>query len=102
MLNIGIGWTAAALVYGLVRRQPVALRHVLPYAAASGTLICLIVTFLILGLRTGDASIVIPIANMSFVVALLTSAAFGMERITRRKLVAVATAAVAIVLLTRA
>ena len=103
MFHIGIGWTVMALVYGVVRRQPaVALRDVLPYAAASGTLICLVVTFLLLGLRTGEASVVIPIANMSFVVALLTSAAFGMERITRRKLVAVVCAAGAIALLTAA
>ena len=60
------------------------------------------VTFLLLGLRTGEASVVIPIANMSFVVALLTSAAFGMERITRLKLLAVGCAAVAIALLTGA
>ena len=103
MLHIGIGWTVGALVYGVVRKQPpVALRDVLPYAIASGTLICLVVTFLLLGLRTGEASVVIPIANLSFMVALLTSAAFGMERITRRKLVAVGCAAVAIVLLTMA
>ena len=101
MLHIGIGWTASALVYGLVRKQrAVALHDVLPYAIVSGTLICLVVTFLLLGLRTGEASVVIPIANMSFVVALLTSAAFRMEHITRRKLVAVGCAAVAIVLLT--
>jgi drug/metabolite transporter (DMT)-like permease len=103
LLNIGIGWTVMALVYGVVRRQPAAaLRDVLPYAIVSGTLICLVVTFLLLGLRTGEASVVIPIANMSFVVALLTSAAFGMERITRRKLFAVICAAAAIALLTSA
>jgi drug/metabolite transporter (DMT)-like permease len=103
MLYVGVGWTIAALLYGLARRQPaVPLGSVLPYALVSGTLVCLVVTFLLLGLRTGEASIVIPIANMSFVVALLTSAAFGMERLTARKVLAVATAAVAIALLTSA
>ena len=103
MVYVGVGWTLAALLYGLARRQPAApVRTVLPYALVSGTLVCLVVTFLLLGLRTGEASIVIPIANMSFVVALLTSAAFGMERLTARKLLAVATAAVAIGLLTSA
>lgn len=103
MLYIGVGWTLAAILYGTVRRQRAPpLREVLPYAAASGALICLVVTFLLLGLHNGEASIVIPIANMSFVVALLTSAAFGMERFTLRKLSAVGAAAAAIVLLTAA
>jgi drug/metabolite transporter (DMT)-like permease len=103
MLYVGVGWTLAAIAYGLIRPQPVAsLRAVLPYALVSGTLICLIVSFLLLGLRTGEASVVIPIANMSFVVALLTSVAFRMERMTRQKLFAVASAGAAIALLTGA
>jgi drug/metabolite transporter (DMT)-like permease len=103
MFYVGVGWTAAAVVYGAVRRQASpAMRELLPHAAIAGTLICIVVTFLLLGLRAGEASTVIPIANMSFVVALLTSAAFGMERLTRLKLFAVAFAAAAIVLLTRA
>jgi drug/metabolite transporter (DMT)-like permease len=103
MLYIGVGWTLAAVCYGIVRHPRTApLREVLPYAFISGTLVCLVVTFLLLGLRTGEASVVIPIANMSFVVALLTSAAFGMERFTARKLTAVGCAAGAIVLLTGA
>jgi drug/metabolite transporter (DMT)-like permease len=104
MLYVGVGWTAAAVVYGLLRREQrqAPLRQVLPYAVASGVLVCIVVTFLLLGLRTGEASIVIPIANMSFIVALLTSAAFGMERFTLRKLVAVGCGAGAIALLTRA
>ncbi len=100
MLYIGAGWTLAAIAYGLVRRQRVAaLRDVLPYAMASGVLVCLVASFLLLGLRAGEASVVIPIANMSFVVALLIAAASGMEKITLRKLLAVASAAIAITLL---
>lgn len=103
MLYIGVGWTLAAVCYGVLRHKRTApLREVLPYAFISGTLVCLVVTFLLLGLRTGEASVVIPIANMSFVVALLTSAGFGMERFTARKLIAVACAAGAIALLTGA
>ena len=103
MLYIGVGWTLAAIVYGIVRAAPASpARNVLPYALVSGTLVCVVVTFLLLGLRAGEASVVIPIANMSFVVALLTSAVFRMERFTARKLVAVVSAAVAIALLTRA
>ena len=100
MVYIGAGWTLAASVYGMVRRQPATdMRKVLPYAIASGTLVCLVASFLLLGLRAGEASIVIPIANMSFVVALLISAACGMENLTLRKLLAVAAAALGIALL---
>ena len=103
MIYIGAGWTLGGLVYGVVRRNgPPTLASVVPYALLSATLICLVATFLMLGLRTGEASVVIPIANMSFLVALLVAAGLGMERITVRKVVAIAFAGAAIVLLTRA
>ena len=103
MLYIGAGWTLAGAVYGAIRRAPsVTLVSVLPYALLSATLICLVASFLMLGLRSGEASVVIPIANMSFIVALLAAGALGMERITRRKVLAIACAACAITLLTRA
>lgn len=103
MVYIGAGWTLAGAVYGAATRE----RHakaaaVARYALLSGTLICLVASFLMLALHAGEASIVIPIANMSFIVALLVAAALGMERLTGRKLLAVASAALAIVLLTRA
>jgi drug/metabolite transporter (DMT)-like permease len=56
----------------------------------SGMLVFLIVNFLLLAIEYGQASIAIPIANMSFVVALLLSVGLGMERLTGRKLAAVA------------
>ncbi|MEJ7670504.1 MAG: EamA family transporter [Casimicrobiaceae bacterium] len=104
MLYVGAGWTLAAAIYGVLRRRRAAppLREVLPSALVAGTLVCLVASFLLLGLRTGEASIVIPIANMSFVVALLISSASAMERFTLRKLLAVASAALAIALLTGA
>ena len=103
LVYVGAGWTLTAIAYGIVRgRSPVPVREILPYAILSGVLACFVASFLLLGLRTGEASIVIPIANMSFVVALLTSAALSMERLTRQKLLAVGSAALAIVLLVRA
>jgi len=104
MLYVGAGWTLAATFYGMLRRHraPPPLRQILPSAFVSGTLICLVATFLLLGLRTGEASVVIPIANMSFVVALLISSAYAMERFTLRKLLAVGSAALAIAMLTGA
>ena len=103
MIYIGAGWTLGGMVYGVSRPAKTAsVASVLPYALLSALLICLVASFLMLGLRTGEASVVIPIANMSFVVALLVAAALGMERLTLRKLLAVACAAGAIVLLTKA
>jgi drug/metabolite transporter (DMT)-like permease len=103
MVYIGAGWTLAAIVYATARRERTAGKSsVLRYAVMSGTLVCLVASFLLLGLRTGEASVVIPIANMSFVAALLLSAASGMERLTMQKLLAVASAALAITLLTGA
>ena len=104
MIYVAIGWTLAAMGYGVVRRrrETAVLRNVVPYALVSGVLICLVASFLLLGLRMGEASVVITIANMSFVVALLIAIASGMEHFTARKLFAVASAVVAIVLLTAA
>ena len=51
-------------------------------------LIC-IVNFLIFGLEHGQASVVIPNANMSLLVAMLTSLALKTERLDDRKAVAV-------------
>ena len=74
----------------------------LAYSLASGTLICGVANFLMLALARGDASIVVPIANMSFIVAILIAAALGMERLSRRKYLAVGLAVGAIAVLARA
>ena len=55
-----------------------------------------------LALALGEASVVVPIANMSFLVALLISTGQRMERFTSRKLVVVALTVTAIVVLANA
>lgn len=72
------------------------------FSLVSGTLICGIANFLMLAVSLGEASVVVPIANMSFVFALLLSVLLGMERLTPRKVAAVVLAAAAIVVLSRA
>ncbi len=72
------------------------------YSVVSGILVFLIVNFLLLAVERGEASIAIPIANTSFVVALALSAGLGMERLTRRKLLAVAVSVCSILLLAHA
>ena len=55
--------------------------------------------FLILGLNVGQASIVVPIANMSFIIALLISVLMRTEMLDLKKIVATAFAAGSIILL---
>ncbi len=69
------------------------------YALVSGILVCAIANFLMLAVARGDASVVLPLANMGFVVAVLLSAILGMERITRRKVAALVLACAAIIAL---
>jgi len=62
-------------------------------------LVFLIVLFLTLGLQYGDATIVIPIANMSFLVAIAWAALLKMEYFTWKKGTAMFTASAAIICL---
>jgi drug/metabolite transporter (DMT)-like permease len=62
-------------------------------------LVFLIVFFLTFGLKYGDATIVIPIANMSFLVAIALAALLKMEYFTWKKWTAMLTASAAIICL---
>jgi len=86
-------WIGGGYLYARLREKRFRLtRKKLLYASISGVLVFLIVNFLLLAIETGQASIVIPIANMSFVIALIVSVALGMERLNAAKLAAVAMA----------
>ena len=61
-----------------------------------------IVSFLMLAMEHGEASIAIPVANLSFFIALLLSIVLKMETLTPRKLCAMGCALVSIVLLSQA
>ena len=96
----GVSWIIGGAGYALFRekRFRVTAKKVF-FSLVSGTLVFLIVNFLLLAIEGGQASIAIPIANMSFVVALLLSVTLGMEALTRRKVGAVALSAISILLL---
>ncbi len=64
-----------------------------------GVVVFLIASFLMLALNYGEASIVIPVANMSFVLALIISVLLGMEKLTLKKALSILLAAGSIVLL---
>ena len=87
-------WLVGGLLYaGLRERRLRVTSDKLAFSLVSGTLVFLVVNTLIWGLERGDASTVIPIANLSFVVALAISVLTGMEAMTKRKVGAIALAA---------
>lgn len=103
LLLVSGSWIVGGAAYALVKDGRLRFtREKALYSLVSGTFVFLIVYFLLRAVEHGEASVVVPIANMSFVVALSVSLATGMERLTARKGLAVGFAAIAIVLLARA
>lgn len=103
LLLVSSCWIVGGAAYALVKERRLRLtRDKAAYAAVSGTLVFVIVYCLMLAVERGEASVVIPIANMSFVIALAVSLLTGMEKLTPRKLLAVCAAVAAIALLSRA
>jgi drug/metabolite transporter (DMT)-like permease len=103
LILVSCSWIVGGGVYALVKDRRLRFtREKAGYAALSGTFVFFIVYFLMRAVEHGEASVVIPIANMSFVVALALSLATGMEKLTARKVLAVSIAVSAIVLLSRA
>ncbi len=102
MLIAALCWIVGGAAYAVKREGRFRLSgKKLVYGVVSGLLVTLIVNFLVAAVALGEASVVIPIANLSFVAALLLSVALGWERLSARKLSAVACAVVSIWLLSR-
>lgn len=102
ILFSSVCWVAAGLAYAvIVEKRFVVTTKKAIYALVSGCLVYGIVKSLITALQMGEASVVVPIANMSFVIALVVAMMFRMERLTRKKLSAIALAMGAIMLLSR-
>ena len=103
MLLAAFGWCFGGLAYARFREHRVVItRDKLAFIAVAGGLVFAIVWLLTTALTLGDASVVVPLANMGFVAAFVFSVIIKLERINARKLVAVALAVVAIALLTQA
>lgn len=107
LLITAVSWIAGGLLYALVRyltappvrnRKPLD-RTLLFYALFSGILVFLIVNLLLRAVELGEASVVVPVANLSFVFALLLSVALKWEKLTYRKIFAVLTSLVSLYLL---
>ena len=102
LLLIALSWIVGGAFYAKLRENRFKItRKKIIYSIVSGILVFLIVNFLMLALEHGQASIVIPIANMSFVFALLISITLKMELLTLRKCCAVGFAVTSVILLAK-
>jgi drug/metabolite transporter (DMT)-like permease len=103
LLTSAACWVVGGLAYAHFREHRVRItRDKLKYALLAGVLVFAVVNTLIWGLERGDASTVIPIANLSFVVVLVLSVLWRMERFTLRKALAVGLAAACVTLMSLA
>ncbi|MFH1970088.1 MAG: EamA family transporter [Verrucomicrobiota bacterium] len=69
------------------------------YGALSGVLVCGIVLFMMLALKYGDASLVLPVTQMSFALTALAGIVIIKEPLTSRKCLGIALAMVCILLM---
>ncbi len=102
LLLISSCWIIGGGLYAIGREQRFHLTgKKMAYSFLSGILVYLIVNCLMAAVQIGEASVVIPIANMSFVIALILSVGLGMEALTVRKSLAILCAALSIFVLSQ-
>ncbi len=100
ILITSISWIAGGLVYSFAREGCCRLEgRQAAYSIASGILIFAIVEFLTAALVRGRANVVVPVANLSFIVAIGLSAALNLDRLTAKLLFAMTLAAISVIVL---
>ena len=100
LIIAAISWIVGGFAYAAFREKRVRVTgKKAAYAVVSGTLAFAVVNALIEALKNGEASVVVPIANLSFAIAMLLSVFLGMERLSNRKYVAIGCAAVSVFLM---
>jgi len=103
LLTSALCWVVSGLFYArFIEQQYAITRQKIVYSVLSGCLVYGIVRTLLAALALGEASVVITIANLSFLMALLVALILKMERLSGRKLLAMGFAISAIALLTHA
>lgn len=96
-----ITWCLGGLAYASLREKRVRITFIkLKYMGITGALAFAIIWLLTTALALGDASLVVPLTNMGFVAAFVLSVLLKLEKLSARKSIAIATAVLAIVLLT--
>ncbi|MBL4575346.1 MAG: EamA family transporter, partial [Opitutaceae bacterium] len=88
----GSVWIVGGLSYAFFREGGIGFSHRKSwgYGLLSGLLICGIVYFMALALQYGEAGIVLPIAQMSFLGTFVLGVFFLKESLSRRKLLGIA------------
>ena len=95
-----ISWIVGGFAYAAFREKRVRITgKKAAYAVVSGTLAFTVVNALIEALKNGEVSVVVPIANLSFAVAMLLSVFLGMEQLSSRKYIAIGFAALSVFLM---
>jgi len=103
ILISSICWIVSGLLYAvLVEHRYSITRNKLSYALVSGLIVYGIVKTLVIALSMGEASVVVTIANMSFLVALFVALVTKMEVLSVKKASAMVFAVSAILSLTQA
>ncbi len=99
----GAAWMLGGLLYGLIRERGelrLTLGNEVKYGLISGVLVCGITLFLALALRLGEASRVLPITQLSFVLTAVAAAIWLKEGLGWRKLAGVGLALLGVLCLT--
>ena len=100
LLFIAFCWVVGGVIYAkAVEKRFVVTKKKIIYSLLSGFMVFCIVNFLMTGLKYEQASVVIPIANMSFIVALFVSIVLKIEQLDVKKSVAACLAICSILLL---
>ena len=98
----GSCWMAVGVSMAYLGKTPISpARHSLINGFISGFLVCGIVYFFAIALKTGKACIVIPIAQMSFVVTAIISFFFFKEHFSYTKIIGLLFACASIILLSQ-
>ena len=103
ILISAVCWVISGGLYALViERRYSITRAKLAYSVVSGFLAYAIVKTLVIALSLGEASVVVTIANMSFLMSLLVALSLKMEFLSPKKIIAMLFAISAITLLSYA
>ncbi|NLF23784.1 MAG: DMT family transporter [Lentisphaerae bacterium] len=98
----GVCWLIGGTVFALWRREPILpARRMTGFAVASGALVCGIVYFMLLATSLAEASVVVPVTQLSFIVTTLLGVCFHGEKLNPRKRLALAAAVGCILIITR-
>jgi drug/metabolite transporter (DMT)-like permease len=103
ILISAVCWVISGWLYAfLIERRYAVTRQKVAYSLVAGILVYAIVKTLVSALALGEASVVVTIANMSFLMALMVAILMKMEVLSGKKIVAMGFAVGAIILLTQA